>query len=78
MLISTCENHAPAQLLPGNFDSIPNTTNLTTDLMDHEDEPDTSDDDDYSDMPRLDDPIDEDPASSAGSYLGTDSDQLRY
>ena len=71
-------NHAPARLLPDKFDLIPNTVNLTTDLRDHEEEPDTSDGDDYSDMPRLEDPTDEDPASSAGSYLGMDSDQLRY
>jgi hypothetical protein len=78
MLIDAYKNHAPARLLPGKFDLIPNTTNLTTDLRDHEEEPDTSDGDDYSDMPRLEDPTDEDPASSAESYLGMDSDQLRY
>ena len=36
-------NHAPARLLPDKFDLIPNTVNLTTDLRDREEEPDTSD-----------------------------------
>ena len=41
-------------------------------------ESDASDNDSYSEMPLLEDPTDGDPASTANSYLGMTSNQLRY
>ena len=41
-------------------------------------ESDTSDNDSYSEMPLLEDPTEGSPTSTANSYLGMTSDQLRY
>ena len=51
---------------------------LETNLKDHEEEPDTSGDDDYPGIPPLEDPNDTDPVGYAEDYLGMSNDQLRY